>query len=284
MKKIKLLFDKLILNKLEKINPIFYRTIMFHLDKKYSEFVNSIKYKDKHFFNLVYLEISTYCNRKCSYCPNKYYDTPKEFMSWELIKHIVEELKLLNYSGAISYCLYNEPLFDNRLKEIVQYINKNLPNSIQLLVSNGDLLTLDNAKELLNSGINKFIITVHDENPSKNLNRLKPIKMLLKEKMILKTSSELYIQNRGGLIEVQEHKKFDYFQNKCQHINKLNITKDGYIILCCNDYLKKYVMGNIKEQSLKDIWNSYNNLRINILEKNIIELDICKKCLNVNNE
>ena len=51
MKKIKLLFDKLILNKLEKINPIFYRTIMFHLDKKYSEFVNSIKYKDKHFFN-----------------------------------------------------------------------------------------------------------------------------------------------------------------------------------------------------------------------------------------
>ena len=281
MKKIKLLFDKLILNKLEKINPIFYRTIMFHLDKKYSEFVNSIKYKDKHFFNLVYLEISTYCNRKCSYCPNKYYDTPKEFMSWELIKHIVNELKSINYSGAISYCLYNEPLFDNRLKDIVEYINKNLPNSIQLLVSNGDKLTIDKSKELLNAGINKFIITVHDENPSNNLNRLKPIKMFLKEKMILKTSDELYIQNRGGLIEVQKHKKFDYFQNKCQHINKLNITKDGDIILCCNDYLKTHIMGNIKEKSLIEIWNSYKNLRKNILEKNIIELDICKNCLNI---
>lgn len=202
-------------------------------------------------------------------------------MSWELIKHIVNELKSINYSGAISYCLYNEPLFDNRLKDIVEYINKNLPNSIQLLVSNGDKLTIDKSKELLNAGINKFIITVHDENPSNNLNRLKPIKMFLKEKMILKTSDELYIQNRGGLIEVQKHKKFDYFQNKCQHINKLNITKDGDIILCCNDYLKTHIMGNIKEKSLIEIWNSYKNLRKNILEKNIIELDICKKCLNI---
>ena len=56
MKKLKILLDKYILNKTEKINPHLYRFLTYNLYKVYSEIVNSIKYKDKYFFHSVSLE------------------------------------------------------------------------------------------------------------------------------------------------------------------------------------------------------------------------------------
>ena len=179
MKKIKLLIDK-ILAKIEQFNPDLYRKISYDGYKKYSEMMNYIKYKDRYFFHGVCVEISTYCNRKCHYCPNKDYETPKEFMNFDVFKHIVEELKKIKFSGLFQYNFFNEPLFDTRLPEFVKYVNENLPKCIQVLVSNGDILNLDKAKELVDCGMNKFIITVHDENPNRNLERLKPVKEYLK--------------------------------------------------------------------------------------------------------
>lgn len=40
-------------------------------------------------------------------------------------------------------------------------------------------------------------------------------------------------------------------------------------------------MGNIMETNIVDIWKSYANLREELLEKNIARLDICKKCLEI---
>ncbi|WP_297204175.1 radical SAM protein [uncultured Brachyspira sp.] len=198
IKKIKILLDKYFITGLEKINPDLYRLMTYNTNKIYSEIVNSIKYKDKYFFHSVSLEISSYCNRKCHYCPNKDNETPKEFMSWDIFKHSVEELKNINYTGIFQYHLFNEPLYDERLVELVKYTSLHLPKVIQVLISNGDLLTIEKASELSDAGINKFVVTVHDLNPQKNLERLKPVKEFLKEKMRLQTSNELYLTNRGG--------------------------------------------------------------------------------------
>lgn len=106
MKRIKLFFDK-ILSNIEKLNPDLYRKIVYDGYKIYSEIANYIKYKDKYFFHGVCVEISTYCNRKCHYCPNKDYETPKEFMSWDIFKRIVEELKNIKFTGLFQYNFYN---------------------------------------------------------------------------------------------------------------------------------------------------------------------------------
>ncbi|MCZ9956224.1 hypothetical protein [Brachyspira hyodysenteriae] len=98
MKKLKMFLDKYFLTKLEKISPDLYRRITYDGYKKLSEYASLIKYKDMYFFYMVQLEISTYCNRKCHYCPNKDYETPKEFMSWEVFKKAIEDLKKINFT------------------------------------------------------------------------------------------------------------------------------------------------------------------------------------------
>ena len=221
MKSIKLFYDK-ILNNIEKINPHLYRFLTYNLYKIYSEIANSIKYKDKYFFHSVSLEISTYCNRKCHYCPNKDYETPKNFMSWDIFKSAITQLKDIKYTGIVQYHLFNEPLFDERLTDFVKYTSANLPKAIQVLISNGDLLNIEKAKELSEAGINKFVVTVHDKNPERNLERLKPVKEFLKEKMRLQTSNELYLASRGGAADIEKEKRKTDFK-KCPDIRTLII-------------------------------------------------------------
>ena len=278
MKKLKMFLDKYFLTKLESINPDLYRRVIYDGYKKFSQLTSYIKHRDRYFFHNVSIEISTYCNRKCHYCPNKDYETPKEFMSWDIFKKIISDLKDINYSGVIYLSLFNEPLFDDRLVEFTKYIHKELPDVIQLLISNGDLLNVEKAKELVDAGMDKFLITVHDANPERNLERLKPVKEFLKEKMRLQTSNELYLENRGGTVKIKDEKRKAQYKT-CQGIRGLTISKDGNIILCCQDYFKKYIMGNVMEKSILEIWNSYHNLREQHLKYNNPELPICKICL-----
>ena len=112
------IFDKYILEKISKKYPSTFR-FYSKVYENIFEFINLIKYKDRYFFHVVSFEISTYCNRKCWYCPNKDNETPKEFMDFEIFKKAIDELKNIKYSGSISYNFYGEPLFDDRLETFI---------------------------------------------------------------------------------------------------------------------------------------------------------------------
>lgn len=280
MKKIKMLLDKLILTKIDKINTNLYRFLTYDIYRKiYSPIINKIKYNDKHFFHSVSIETSTYCNRKCDYCPNKDNETPKNYIDKQIFQEAIRQLKKIKFSGIFEYCFYNEPLFDPNLINLVKYAKNELPNCIHSLTTNGDLLTIEKANELIDAGIDKFIVTIHDKNPERAYERLSKVKDVIKDKMRLQTIHNLDLQNRGGDVDIS---KYEYQKHKvCPNILKLVIVINGDVVLCCNDYYKKHVMGNIMKTNIVDIWKSYANLREELLEKNIARLDICKKCLEI---
>ncbi|MDA0049030.1 radical SAM protein [Brachyspira hyodysenteriae] len=232
---------------------------------------------------MVSFEISTYCNRKCWYCPNSYNETLKKFMDWNIFIKAIEELKNIKYSGAISYNLYNEPLFDDRLEDFIRHTHNSLPNVITVLYTNGDILNVELAKKLVEAGLDKFIVTVHDKDPDKNLKRLIPVKEFLKEKMILQTSNDLKLLNQGGTININSSKN-KYIVKKCPDIKNLTIKFNGDIILCCRDYYARNIIGNILNNTIVDIYKSYSDLREELLSKNIVKLDICKKCLEIEDD
>ena len=62
--------------------------------------------------------------------------------------------------------------------------------------------------------------------------------------------------------------------------NSIVILSDGRVPLCCNDFNAKYQMGNIKETSIKDIWNNirFENMRKEHQEKGRACLRICHNC------
>ncbi|MEI0540634.1 radical SAM/SPASM domain-containing protein [Brachyspira pulli] len=278
MKGLKLFLDKHILTKFDKHFPRLYRFLTLDLYANiYTPIINQFRYKDKYFFNEVIIEINTYCNRKCDYCPNKYQESPKHYMSEEVFYKIIEELKIIKFSGIIRFSFFNEPLFDDRYVKFVEYIKKELPNAVQVVVSNGDLLTIEKALELEKAGVDKFVITIHDKNPERGYERLSKVKDVLKHKMRIQTVNELNMQNVGGAVDVSKYK--DIKTKKCPHALVMTITYNGDVVLCCVDFYRKYVYGNIMQDNIVNIWNNNSEIRKELLDKNYARYDICKKCL-----
>ncbi|OQW92806.1 MAG: radical SAM protein [Thiotrichaceae bacterium IS1] len=61
------------------------------------------------------------------------------------------------------------------------------------------------------------------------------------------------------------------------------VNADATVSACCPDWNQQLIIGNIREKSVKDIWNSkeMNTLRIQHLEGNRFKNDTCRQCGHV---
>ncbi len=124
------------------------------------------------YFNTIILETTTYCNRRCSYCPNSISDRGLKKNEIKLdiedIKSIVDQLVSINFNGKFLPHFYGEPLLDDRLFDIVSYIKLKRPKSIVDIHTNGDYLNSDIFEKLINAKVDGLIITNHSPQ-NKNL-------------------------------------------------------------------------------------------------------------------
>ena len=238
---------------------------------------------------VVNLELSTYCNRKCSYCPLSL--TPpthaprlQEYMSKSLFVKIIEELSEIDYRGYVILNFYNEPLLDKNLSEKISYIRKNLPNAWILFNSNGDFLTASLLRNLYESGLNQITVTLHTlpNQPYKDSDRRNAVENFLRkisldkyfasrieipdksimldislsqtEKIFVCTNNwEVYGNDRGGTLE-----KLRGSQRVAPCVNpfrEISVAYDGTIKPCCNIYFNSLnIYGNANEKSLTEIY------------------------------
>jgi radical SAM protein with 4Fe4S-binding SPASM domain len=61
---------------------------------------------------------------------------------------------------------------------------------------------------------------------------------------------------------------------------KMNILHNGDVIICCHDWERTTVLGNVRESSIKEIWNSpkAHSIRKLILNKKYSQIECCKNC------
>lgn len=284
MKKIKNILRRIILKIYPKAITSYEKSFIKEIYKIYMKIENIIKYGNHDIFTGISIETSTYCNRRCVYCPNHNYETPKLFADEKVIYKAISDLSKMKYSGWLAWNFYNEPTLDNRLIDFIKYTSKIAPRITNILISNGDFLNIEKALEYKNSGIDQFIVTIHDKNPDKLYSKLLPIKEKIGDSFILKKSllkEELY--TRAGNIET-DRTGLNFTQ--CNFCINPAIDKDGNMLMCCNDYLRESKMGNIMDKSILEIWNDKryktvrkelkNNLAEAVKNKTIPE--VCIRC------
>ena len=242
------------------------------------------------FVYVINLELSTYCNRKCTYCPLSIYQRSQKFMPNELFKRIVFQLEKINYKGMIMTNLYNEPLLDNDLSNKIKFIREHLSESWIIFNSNGDFLTKDLWDILTHAGLNQIIVTLHtlpgkeyvDNDKEKDISRFlkkmglvewvkdnriqkifSPGKNITldipfseKKRLLIKCDNwSMYGNDRGGVLE-----KLSVEQRTRPCVNpfrEIFIAYDGTIKSCCNIYFNAdNVYGNVYDKDMIDIYFS----------------------------
>lgn len=71
------------------------------------------------------------------------------------------------------------------------------------------------------------------------------------------------------------------YRKVCRYpFTHLTVRCDGGVVLCCTDWLKELLIGNVNCNSLKDIWESKTlyNLRCSMLRDRGININVCKDC------
>lgn len=111
----------------------------------------------------VEIEPFTYCNRVCWFCPNAKIDrrSTNKYMSEELYVRILSDLSSISYSGAITWCRYNEPLADRIILTRIRQARNALPGAHLYTHTNGDYLNWSLLDELREAGLNKLKVQVY---------------------------------------------------------------------------------------------------------------------------
>lgn len=250
---------------------------------------------------LVEIELFSYCNRKCSWCPNREINRSKNiFMEDVIFEKIIEELKENNYNNAITFSRYNEPLSHiNNLKNRLHYIKSVIPECKLITNTNGDYVNKDNLNDLL---IDELTIMDYD-----NIGMDRCIKKLLECGADI---DEIY---KNYIYAHKDSMKILYYTDWCHHRNItdrggflkeysmlkprdypcfeptyfVGINYDGTISPCCNirnDVIKTkpYIMGDLHIQSLEEILSSdkYIEFRNNCKNSIFKEGSPCYLCSN----
>jgi radical SAM protein with 4Fe4S-binding SPASM domain len=264
---------------------------------------------------LVELETSSQCNRRCHYCPNSKYDrrSSNNYMDDAVFDRVISDLVSINYSGALNFHGYNEPLMHlDNLTGRLKTARARLPYAKIGLFTNGDYLDAAALAALENCGVNALTLSVHMA-PGKPWGESEVIDRVFRKAKELgltvvladfKLEESIHCQLIGSKIEIaMQEWNFDKIgSNRGQILpdvgqktagrttpcaNPLRyfiVSHKGDVVPCC-DFVpdvpqhRDYVVGNVCEQSIFDIYGGEKWLkrRANVLSS-VLKAAPCDTC------
>jgi len=152
------------------------------------------------------IEINSFCNRKCRFCPNFNHTRDKIFLEEELFCKIIQDLKKMKFKGALTFNMFNEPILDKRLIKFIAYVKRKLPSIRIEINTNGYLLDLSLFYKLKKAGIDFMNITQYDGKINENIQRILDV-LSPEEKKNFYAHTLDAICNRAGMVKVNSNVK-----------------------------------------------------------------------------
>lgn len=159
-----------------------------------------------------------------------------------------------------------------------------MPNARFNLYTNGSLLNLNKFKEIIQY-LDEFVIDNYSDDLTVN-DGLKEVFDFLeqheeyKEKVCFSVRLENEVLlSRGG--EAPNKKNAKAVKSKCLlPFRQMVIRPTGEVSLCCNDALGKVTLGNLRTNTIQEVWNSeeYKMIREQMRIHGRKNLQLCKNC------
>ncbi len=254
---------------------------------------------------MVEIEVFSYCNRRCWFCPNSYIDriSSNTYMAPALYSSIIDQLASIGYAEKISYSRYNEPLADKCILDRIREARAKLPSALLHTNSNGDYLTPEYLAELYDAGLRSLRLQVYlqnNERYSHDRIRSRARQMLEKLDFPCKLKIDepgkrleyrlayrdmdirLYGRNfsldgtsRGGLVDV----KRDYERTSpcLVPVWSVYIDHNGKIVPCCNfrsDAAEHadYVMADLNNEP--NLFLAYTNASLASFRRSLLNEEV----------
>jgi len=242
----------------------------------------------------VSLETQTVCNARCSFCPYPSLERLGNKMPDELIDKVISDLEAIPEDVQFRFAPFkvSDPFTDARIFEVVEKINRKLPNAMIDLYSNGASLTparLESLRHIRNFQYLKISLNEHRKEFYERLMGLKfehtlarlthlherlvkgelPFSVVVSKVCDYKHDEEFrgWVGERFPGFVVHTHRRSDWIGQVdvagqavpdigCAMWFSLSITSTGIVAYCCMDGTGAYPIGDVSEQNALDIYNA----------------------------
>lgn len=230
------------------------------------------KYKPLNEFTALYciiINVTNRCNLSCSFCPQSNKDNlinEHDIMNDSVLDAIIHNT--INFRGEFSISGFGEPTLHPRIDHIVQQL---MQISKVRLVSNGsfpEILKKVRPSIIDISLYNEKLYQFYIENI-----KLFPSRIRLNPQFL---SGNTFFNNKSGNVITVKN-----IPRHCCNIPlmKTLIDTNGDILLCCSDWKREKVYGNILVDDLYDIWiNRMREDKMNLLQNRRDLCGICSRC------
>lgn len=232
----------------------------------------------------IQIQTTSYCNAKCICCPYPEMNVVNQIkhghMDPLLFEKIIKDCKKSKVKRIIPY-LMNEPLMDRHIVERLKTIRDIYPDCFIELCTNASLLKNGLAKAIAPIKIDEFRISVIGDDTRKTMgikfnDILKNVEHFREIKnpetnikiVVLVNGSYAHWESRGyevlswGLTtragnvlqKLARKRKGGCVHNR--HTQWLHVMWDGEVVLCCMDWTRAVMLGNLRDQNIKKIIKS----------------------------
>ena len=245
-------------------------------------------------FELIHIEVHSYCNRTCWYCGNSYINRKfRKYLPEETFLKVLNDLAKINYKGIMAFTGFNEPLADEIIFTRLNQAKRLLPKVTYWMNTNSDYLDMVVLWRLEKLGLNLLNIQLYDGKDKAHIIASKlqiKIKQTINEPDWVEYTSRyrslkirLYWQDftktgtTRGDIKINNSKR----NSPCmQPFYATYIHYNGDVMPCCNMRPEENKsLGNVNKESILNIWmnKKYLKFREKVFTYDV-KKDVCKDC------
>jgi radical SAM protein with 4Fe4S-binding SPASM domain len=265
------------------------------------------------FPTVVRVETTNHCNASCTFCPRETIGRKKEFMAQDLFESVIQQCvaqgtRLVHLHG------FGEPLLDKQLPSRITFAKQSGIPRVKIC-TNGSPLRGPMAERLLISGLDEIKISLDGANAAEfnelriGLNHAQVVdntrafrvmrdeRQLRRPKIVATcvTSSNRRQTEQllSGIVDQIDWASLHnwagsrrFFGDRkirkpCSRLwRSLTVLVNGDVALCCLDHSGKEILGNCRERSLAEIWNSQRYRELRHLHKTSQQdqISLCNGC------
>lgn len=207
---------------------------------------------------MVELEMHSFCNRQCWFCPNQFIDRqgPVQWLDEFILDKVLSDLALINYDNIITFSGNCEP-FSQRMEFIdkVHIVRRYLPDAFLMTNTNTDYLTTNLVNQAALAGMDVIKAQLYFEKDEEFTNQAVSEKFIkLNDKLpdirfIEPIEGQFYARVDGMIIHAYAKDWHKVGHNRCdvsvrkpqmrmltcgEPIQYIGISYEGMVTPCCN--------------------------------------------------
>lgn len=265
----------------------------------------------------VVFETYAKCNATCNFCVYPQMARKGEKMPMELIEKIISDLQQIprEVKFQLSPFGVNEPFLDKRLFTVLDLIRERLPNAQITLTSNASPINQLNLKKLSAYALEYLWLSVVDYRKDiyEEKMQLSYELTMSRLRLIHKAKEDGWFDKRVVLSRLMDHSEHDALYTQfmkthfplfevclwpyanwlgqtsneltssisnipCSHWFEFRIDVNGMVQHCCMDGHTEYPWGDIRKNSVLEIYNQESYLKLRATTFSRLEVEPCNKC------